>query len=75
MDDSQSPGDNAHTNTLNDVQLLFTPLGNYLYRSVSVLRLLFRHVSSSLWYRYHVEVKPQFLQPTDAETFLESKRI
>lgn len=49
MDDSQSPGDIAHTYTLNDGQLLFTPLGNYLYKSVFVLRLLFGHTSSSLW--------------------------
>ena len=36
MDDSQSPGDIAHASALNDGQLLFTPLSNYLYGFVSV---------------------------------------
>lgn len=36
MDDSQTPGDIAHAPALNDGQLLFTPLSNYLYRFVFV---------------------------------------
>lgn len=80
MDDSQSPGDIAHTSTLNDGQLLFTPVSNYLYRFVSV-RL------SAFWtWRFFLSVveKPrrgktlEFLQPTEAlffSFFLESKRI
>lgn len=50
MDDFQSPGDIAYACALNDGQLLFTPLSNYLYRFVSVhLSAFWTCVSSSLW--------------------------
>lgn len=65
MDDSQSPGDIVHASALNDGQLLFTPLSNYLYRFVSV-RL------SAFWtrcfFRSVVENTLQsFCKPTEAE--------
>lgn len=58
MDDSQPPGDIAHA--LNDRKLA-APLGNYLYRFVSVHLLAdFRHgVSSPLWQKYSAEVQPR----------------
>lgn len=72
MDDSQSPGDIAHASALNDGQLLFTPLSNYLYGFVSV-RLsafwtccFFLSVAQILC---RGKKKPQFLQPSDAEAF------
>lgn len=77
MDDSQTPGDIAHASALNDGQLLFTPLSNYLYRFVSV-RL------SAFWtccfFLPVVEIPRrgtalQFLQPGAAEAFSGKQQI
>lgn len=77
MDDSQTPGDIAHASALNDGQLLFTPLSNYLYRFVSV-RL------SAFWtccfFPSVVEILRrgtalQFLQPSAAEAFSGKQQI
>lgn len=76
MDDSQSPGDIAHASALNDGQLLFTPLSNYLYGFVSV-RLsafwtccFFLSVAQILCRgKKKKEKNTQFLQPSDAEAF------
>lgn len=60
MDDSQPPGDIAHTSVLNDRKLL-APLSNYLYRFVSVhlLAVFGQAVSSPLWQKYSTEMQPR----------------
>lgn len=68
MDDSQSLGDIAHASALNDGQLLFTLLSNYLYRFVSARLSVFEMC------RFFLSVvlipsrgkSSQFLQPSDA---------
>lgn len=59
MDDSQPPGDIAHTSALNDRKLLAL-LSNYLYRFVSVhlLAVFGQAVSSPLWQKYSTEMQP-----------------
>lgn len=59
MDDSQPPGDIAHTSAVNDRKLL-APLSNYLYRFVSVhlLAVFGQAVSSPLWQKYSAELQP-----------------
>lgn len=71
MDDSQSPGDIAHASALNDGQLLFTPLSNYLYGFVSVRLSAFWTCCFFLSMAQTLcrGKKPQFLQPSDAEAF------
>lgn len=71
MDDPRFPGDIAQAFPLNDGQLLFPPLSNYLYRFVWV------HLSDFERQRIFpsaVETPrrgktTRFLQPTDAEAF------
>lgn len=68
MDDSQSLGDIAHASALNDGQLLFTLLSNYLYGFVSARLSVFETC------RFFLSVvlipsrgkTSQFLQPSDA---------
>lgn len=59
MDGSQPPEDIAHTSSLNDGGGIFAPLGNYLYRFVSVhLLAVCGHVCSPLWQKYSTEMQP-----------------
>lgn len=69
MDESQPPGDIAHTSALNDRKLL-APLSNYLYRFVSVhLLAVFGQVvsSHSMAEILHRDAASLFLQTSNSQ--------
>lgn len=74
MDDSQPPGDIAHTSALNDRKLL-APLSIYLYRFVSVhlLAVFGQAVSSPLWQKYSTEMQPRNSYRGEMLRFLSGK--